>query len=62
LSLGQIKYDNREGPGWNPISRTPDGKVGLSEFAIEGIGFVALVAGLAALLGLGLLWNHFRLR
>jgi hypothetical protein len=62
VSLGQIKCDDREGPGWNPISRMPDGKVGLSEFAIGGIGFVALAVGLAALLGLGLLWNHIRLR
>lgn len=54
LSLGQIKYDDREGPGWNPITRMPDGKVGLSEFAVTGIGFAALSVGLAALLGLGI--------
>jgi hypothetical protein len=41
FSLGQIKYDDREGPGWNPISRMPDGNVGLSAFAIEGIRLVA---------------------
>jgi len=62
LSLGQLKHDEREGPGWNPISRMPDGKVGLSESAISGIGFAALAVGLAAFLGLGLLWNHIRLR
>jgi hypothetical protein len=61
-SLGQIKYDDREGPGWNPMSRMPDGTVGLSEFAIECIGFVALAVGFAALLGLGMLGNHTRLR
>ncbi len=61
LSLGQIKYDDREGPGWNPVSRMPDGKVGLSDNAIEGIGFVALAFGLAALFGLGPLWNQVRL-
>lgn len=62
LSLGRIKYDDRDGPGWNPVSRMPDGKMGLSEFAISSIGFLALGVGLAALMGLGLLWNHFRLR
>ncbi len=62
LSLGRIKYDDREGPGWNPVSRMPDGKVGLSEFAIGCIGFAVLGVGLAAFLGLGLLWNYFRLR
>lgn len=61
VSLGRLKYDDREGPGWNPVSRMPDGSVGLSEFAIEGIGFAALGVGLAAWLGLGLVWNHIRL-
>ncbi len=61
LSLGQIKYDDREGPSWNPVSRMPDGKVSLSQTAIGGIGFVALAIGMAALLGLGLLWNRIRL-
>lgn len=62
LSLGRLKYDDREGPGWNPISRMPDGRVGLSGSVIGSIGFVALGVGLAALLGLGLLWNAIRLR
>jgi hypothetical protein len=62
LSLGRIKHDDREGPGWNPISKMPDGKVGISESAIGMIGFAALAVGLAAFLGLGLLWNHIRLR
>lgn len=61
LSLGQLKYDDREGPGWNPISRMPDGKVGLSAAAVGYIGFAVLAVGLAALLGLSLLWNHIRL-
>lgn len=61
LSFGQIKHDDREGPGWNPVSRMPDGKVGLSQSAIQTIGFAALGVGLAAYLGLGLLWNHIRL-
>jgi hypothetical protein len=48
LSLGQIRYDDREGPGWNPVSKLPDGRVGLSEFAIDAIGFLVL--------GLCLVW------
>jgi hypothetical protein len=61
LSLGRIKYDDREGPGWNPVSRMPDGKIGLSRFAIKSIGFVVLGVGVAAFFGLGLLWRHIRL-
>ena len=61
LTLSQIKYDDREGLSWNPVSRMPDGKIGLSQTAIGGIGFVALAVGMAALLGLGLLWNRIRL-
>ena len=62
LSLGRIKHDDREGPGWNPVTRMPDGSVGLSGSAIEMIGFLSLALGLAAFLGLGLLWNHIRLK
>jgi hypothetical protein len=47
LSLGQIKYDDGEGPGWNPVTKLPDGKVGLSEFAIETIGCLVLCLCLA---------------
>jgi hypothetical protein len=61
LTLGRVEYDDRDGPGWNPVSRMPDGRLGLSESAISGIGFASMAIGLAALLGLGLLWNHFRL-
>jgi hypothetical protein len=46
LSFGQIKYDDREGPGWSPITRMPDGKIGLSEFAIDCIGFAFLGASI----------------
>ena len=42
LSLGRIAYDDREGPGLNPLSRLPDGRVGLSEFALDVIGFCFL--------------------
>jgi hypothetical protein len=62
FSLGQIKYDDREGPGWKPISRMPDDNVDLSAMAIQGIGLVALGVGLSALLGLDLLWNYIWLR
>lgn len=61
LSLGQIKYDDQESPSWNPVSKMPDGKVGLSASAIKTIGFATLGVGLATYLGLGLLWNHIRL-
>jgi hypothetical protein len=44
LFLAQIRYDDREGPGWNPISKMPDGKVGISEFAIQCVGFAVLMA------------------
>jgi hypothetical protein len=32
LLLGQIRVDEREGPGLNPFSKMPDGKLGISEF------------------------------
>jgi hypothetical protein len=38
-SVGQFTYDDREGPGFNPFSRMPDGKPGISEFAIMVVGF-----------------------
>jgi hypothetical protein len=49
LSLGKIRYDDREGEGWNPVSRMPDGRVGLSEFAISGIGMAVLGLSIALL-------------
>ena len=55
LSLGQVRYDDRESPGWNPITTLPDGKVGLSEFAIGCVGFAVLMA-------LGLLVTQIRFR
>ena len=61
FSLGKAEYDDREGPGWNPIARLPNGKIGISEFAIGSIGFAALAIGLAAFPALGLLVNHIRL-
>ena len=44
ISAGQFKYDDREGPGLNPFSRMPDGKLGISEFAIMVVGFAILMA------------------
>lgn len=60
LSLGRIQYDDREGPGFNPVTRMPDGSIGLSEFAITSIGFVLMGVGIAILLGLTFLWITFR--
>lgn len=45
LSLGRITHDYREGPGFNPVSRMPDGRVGLSEFTLDMIGFAVLTIG-----------------
>jgi ABC-type phosphate transport system permease subunit len=61
LSLGQIKYDDRESQSWSPVSRMPDGKMGLSEFAIGTIGFAVLGIGIAVFIGLALLWRRIRL-
>ena len=44
FSLGQIRVDDRDGPGWSPITTMPDGKLGLSEFATSTIGFGVLMA------------------
>jgi hypothetical protein len=52
LSVGRIKYDDRQDAGWSPVSRLPDGKVGLSEFAISAIGFVLIGAVLTAMAGM----------
>lgn len=57
LTLGQVKYDDRDGPGWNPVSRLPDGKLGLSAFAIECVGFVVLCLLITAITGLTLREN-----
>jgi hypothetical protein len=53
LFLGQIKYDDREGPGWSPITTMPDGKVGISTLGAE-------VVGVAVLLALGWLVSQVR--
>jgi hypothetical protein len=58
FSLGRIVYDDREGPGWSPITKMADGKTGLSQSALETIGFFALGVGLAALIGLIYVWIH----
>lgn len=61
FSLGRIAYDEREGPGLNPLSRMPDGRLGLSESAVGWIGFVALALGATAFLGLAYLWRQVQL-
>ena len=60
VTLGRVRYDDREGPGWNPVTRLPDGRMGLSEFAISSIGFVSLGLGFALLLGLAWIWLRIR--
>ena len=42
--LGQIRFDDRDGPGFNPFTRLPNGKVGISEFGAEVVGFCVLLA------------------
>ena len=44
VSLGQIICDEREGPGFNPFTKMPDGKLGISEFGVSVIGFIILMA------------------
>jgi hypothetical protein len=50
ISFGRIRVDDRDGPGFNPFTRMPDGKIGVSEFGTSTIGFVVL----GLLLGVGL--------
>ncbi len=61
FSLGRITYDDREGPGWNPVSRMPDGKIGLSDTAIESVGLAIIAIGVVAATGLGGLWKQSRI-
>jgi hypothetical protein len=42
--MGQITCDEREGPGFNPFTKMPDGKLGISEFGMSVIGFIILMA------------------
>jgi hypothetical protein len=35
VSLGQITCDEREGAGFNPFTKMPDGKLGISEFGVS---------------------------
>ena len=61
LSLGRIAYDDRDGPGFNPLTRMPDGRRGISEHALGWIGFVVIALGLAMLIGLAYLWRQTQL-
>ncbi len=56
LSLGRIAYDEREAQGFNPLTRMPDGRRGISEHALGWIGFVVIALGLAMLISLAYLW------
>jgi hypothetical protein len=51
LTIGQMKVDYSDGPGWSPFSRLPDGSPALSEFAVGTLGFTVL-----AVIGLLLAW------
>ena len=60
FSFGRVTQDERDGPGLNPVTRLPDGRIGLSEFAIELIGFAVQVLACVAIVGLALLWKRLR--
>lgn len=60
LSFGRVAQDERDGPGLNPVSRLPDGRIGLSEFAIEVIGTFVQVLAAALFIGAALLWMRLR--
>ena len=42
--LGQFEVDDREGPGFNPFSKMPDGRLGISEFFVTAVGLVFFAA------------------
>jgi hypothetical protein len=44
LCLGQFEVDEREGPGWNPFSKMPNGRLGISEFFVASVGCVFVLA------------------
>jgi hypothetical protein len=44
LCVGQVGVDYSEGPGWNPLSRLPNGKLAVSDFTVSVIGFAVLMA------------------
>lgn len=60
FSFGRITQDEREVPGLNPVTRMPDGRIGLSEFAIGTIGLVVQGIACATFIGVVMLWLHFR--
>lgn len=61
LSAGKIQYDDRDGPGFNPMTRMPDGKIGISEFGLSTFGFVLLFVIGGVLVGLAWLVRYDRL-
>lgn len=44
LSLCLLQVYDRDGPGLNPFSKTPDGQLAISEFAVSVVGFAVLAA------------------
>lgn len=61
LSAGKIQYDDSEGAGFSPVTRMPDGKIGISEFGLSTFGFVLLFVIGGALVGLAWLVRYVRL-
>lgn len=61
LSLGRIAYDEREAQGFNPLTRMPDGRRGISEHALGWVGLVVITLGLAIFIGLAYLWRQTQL-
>ena len=49
LFLGQFEVDDREGPGWSPFSKMPDGGLGISKFFVASAGCIFLLAALLLL-------------
>jgi hypothetical protein len=60
FSLGRVTQDERDGHGLNPMTRLPDGRIGLSEFAIGTIRLIVQGLACAAFIGLAWLWLHYR--
>lgn len=43
LCLGQFEVDAREGPGWSPFSKMPNGRLGISEYFVSVVGCTFLL-------------------
>jgi len=43
LLLGLFEVDDREGPGFNPFTRMPNGRLGISEYFVSSVGCIVLL-------------------